>query len=199
MKGRRILSMYLAVAAMTALLSSCCIGNTYGRYDMQVGQCVKIDGVKHTLSKQGNEYLIDAHTIKRGINRKYKPWVYVHEIKQGGVDITFDIGKGDYPLYTGSSASIFSIFDHPWEMTKSTNASLGNNHWTISHKWRTDGILFDVQEMGSSNLAWGLVAADLFVSSNGNKELIPGTNIAVRIVSFDYANKKAKVEFIQMP
>lgn len=180
-------------------LYSCCdTYEGYGRYTLKV-DCdeVIINGTTYKLTNLNSDFVIDGHTISRGIYRKTKPWLYIHDIQNDRVDITFEEGgKKEYPLYTGSSASIFSVYEHPWEMTKSTCASFNDNYWLISHRWTNTGIYFDLQRKLNDNSMWQLVQANIFVPSNGSEVNIDEITTKVKIVEFDSDQMKAKVQFI---
>jgi hypothetical protein len=137
-----------------------------------------------------------GHTISRGIYRKTRPWLYTHKIDATEIDITFDTGSKDvYPLYVGSSASIFDVHAHPWEMTRSTNAAFINNHWLVSHRWNSAGVFFDLQRMNSDVADWTLVKPEIFVPGDGTEIPVNEISTNVKSVSFDAANRKAKVVF----
>jgi len=142
--------------------------------------------------------VIDGHTISRGIYRKTKPWLYVHEITDSNVDVTFDVGgKPSYPLYTGASGSIFDVYSHPWKLSKSTNILFSNNWWLISHRWNENGIFFDLQHNMGNESAWQLVKADIFVPNNGSEVTVNEINTKIKILSFNRSEQNAQVSFIK--
>lgn len=192
---------FLIMAGLLLSLTGCCqTYSGYGRYLMRV-DCdeVEIDGQTYMITKSGGDLVIDSHTFARGIYRKTRPWLYIHRKDEEEVDITFEQGLKDiYPLYTGVSASIFDVYAHPWEMTRSTNAAFPDNYWLISHRWSSAGILFDLQQRTGGVTDWRLVRADILVPSNGAEVLIGEINTKVKIVpsTFNLAQKKANVQFI---
>jgi len=109
------MKVYFTIIAAVAVIviSGCCdTHNGYGRYTLKV-DCdkVMIDGDEYIITKHNDDFAVGGHTIVRGINRKTKPWLYVHEIRDNVVDITFEEGeKKEYPLYTGSGESIFDLY-----------------------------------------------------------------------------------------
>jgi hypothetical protein len=181
------------------LLNACCQSfEGYGRYTLEV-ECeeVIIDGNTYKLTTHNNSLVIDGHTIARGIYRKTKPWLYIHNIQSNSVDVTFEQGgKKEYPLYTGSSASIFDVYAHPWEMTRSTCANFGEDYWLISHRWSDDGIFFDLQKKMENNQIWNLIKEDIFVPKDGSEVNINEIATKVKITEFDSNQMKAKIQFI---
>ena len=105
-------SITLAACTISLLLfSSCRTYEGYGRYDLGYNRDkVIIYGLgTFTATKQGNEIVIDKHTAPRGVYRKTKPWLYVHQVRHSSVDVTFDRGSKElYPVYTGLTAAIRS-------------------------------------------------------------------------------------------
>lgn len=192
---------FLIMAGLLLSLTGCCqTYNGYGRYLLRV-DCdkVEINNQTYMITKSGNDLVIEGHTFSRGIYRKTRPWLYIHRMDNEKVDITFEKGsKSIYPLYTGVSASIFDVYAHPWDMTRSTNAAFSDNYWLISHRWSSDGILFDLQERTGDVTSWRLAQPDILVPSDGTEVLIGEINTKVKIVpsTFNFAQKKAKVEFI---
>lgn len=154
------------------------------------------------IIKRGGDLVLTGHTVAadhtlhRGIYRKTRPWLYVHHIEADKVDITFDSGsKEQYPLYTGASGSIFNVFAHPWEMTRSTNAAFPRNYWLVSHRWSGTGIFFDLQQQIGDETRWRLVQGDIFVSGDGTEVTVSEIGASVKIISFDAEAKKALVKF----
>ena len=190
----------LAILALTLLvfLVGCCdTYEGYGRYTLKV-DCdqVRIDGTDYKITTRDGELVIAGHTFDRGIYRKTRPWLYLHHVDGDMVDITFEQGSKDiYPLYTGSSASIFDVYAHPWEMTRSTNAAFADNKWLVSHRWSADGIYFDLQQMLGDVTNWQLLQGDLFVPGDGSEFPITDISTMVKITDFDPAAKTAMVEF----
>lgn len=192
--------LFALVGLCVTLVGCCHTFNGYGRYQMKVCDKVVIGTDTFTITQNNNELIVDGHTISRGIYRKTRPWLYVHKLDTGKVDITFDSGSKDiYPLYTGSSASIFDVYAHNWEMTRSTNASFANKQWLVSHRWSNTGIYFDLQQQSGSTQDWTLVQGDIFVPNDGSEVTVPQINTKVKIISFDAALKKAQIQFIPVP
>jgi hypothetical protein len=190
------------IPGLLLLVSGCCTTHHgYGRYDLEVGcDRVEIDGVEHQVDGSGSNPMLGSRTLQRGINRDDLPWLYLHRSQGNRVDITFDKGSKDiYPLYTGLSASIFSVYDHPWEMTRSTNAAFDNNYWLVSHRWAADAIYFDLQQRTGDVTQWQLVRADIRVPDDGTRLSVPEINTAIKILSFEPVQKKAMVEFTRQP
>lgn len=191
---------FLIIAGLLLSLTGCChTFSGYGRYMLRV-DCdeVEIDDV-YRITRNSNDLVLDGHTFSRGIYRKTRPWLYIHRKGNDIVDITFEEGlKSDYPLYTGASASIFDVYAHPWDMTRSTNAAFASNYWLISHRWSSTGIFFDLQERIGDVTSWRLAKADILVKSDGTEVLIEEINTKVKIIpsTFNFAQKKAKVRFI---
>ena len=155
-----------------------------------------IDGETYAITQNGDELVIEGHTISRGIYRKTHPWLYVHQIEGGVADLTFDEGSKDiYPLYTGASASVFHVYAHPWEITRSTNFSFPDGYWLVSHRWSNTGVYFDLQQNMGDPTLWVLVQADIFVAGNGTATSIPEINSMVKINDFDAGQMEAMVEF----
>lgn len=180
------------------LTSSCCSTfSGYGRYELKPGcDSVEIAGQSHQVIRSGTSLLVDNRTLTRGVNRDSTPWLYFHHDDGNKVDITFDIGTKDiYPLHTGISASIFAVYDHPWEMTRSTNAAFENNYWLVSHRWSDDEILFDLQQRVGDVTQWQLVTANIFVPDDGTEVVVPEINTGIKILSFDSSLNKATLQF----
>ena len=162
----------IVLLSIIVLLAGCCATfNGYGRYTLRV-DCdkVKIDEETYEITRQGADLVVGGHTLKRGIYRKTRPWLYIHHMYDNKVDLTFDEGsKAGYPLYTGASASIFDVYAKPWEMTSSTNAEFSDNFWLISHRWSDQGIFFDLQRRIGDETQWQLVREDIFVPGDGSE------------------------------
>jgi hypothetical protein len=192
--------LFLSILFFAVFFYACCdTHHGYGRYTLKVG-CdeVIINGTAHKIITHNGELVIDGHTFSRGIYRKTRPWLYIHNIQNDMVDITFDEGgKEEYPLYTGSSGSIFSVYEHPWEMTRSTCALFENDYWLISHRWTEAGIYFDLQKKLGDNLSWQLVRENILVPTDGSEVNIDEINTKVRIIDgFNLTLLKANVQFI---
>ena len=190
----------IALVGLLVSLTGCCpTFSGYGRYTMRVDcEKVVIGGETYKLTRVGNDLVIAGHTLGRGIYRKTRPWLYVHSMDGDKVNITFEEGsKAEYPLYTGSSASIFDVYAHPWEMTRSTNAAFPDHYWLVSHRWSDTGIFFDLQQRIGDVREWGLVQGDIFVPGDGGEVTIAEINTKVRIIlnSFNAAERTAMVEF----
>lgn len=199
-QGRAVMKkVYLIVlVSLLVLLIGCCSTYSgYGRYTMQVDcEKVVIGGETYEIARHGNDLAIAGHTIQRGIYRKSRPWLYIHHINGDKVDVTFEEGsKAEYPLYTGVSASIFDVYSHPWEMTRSTNAGFPGNYWLISHWWTDTGISFDLQQRIGDVMEWRLVQGDIFVPRDGIEVEIAEINTKVKIISFNAEERTAIVEF----
>ncbi|MCB0705123.1 MAG: hypothetical protein KDC34_07425 [Saprospiraceae bacterium] len=183
--------------------TSCCSEYTgYGRYSLLIDcQTVTIDGIPYqlTLAPNGTELAIDGHTITRGIQRKTRPWLYVHSIDMSTntANITFDEGsKSNYPLYTGSKASIFSPFDHPWDIEYATCIAFANDYWLVAHRWDATGVYFDLQlRNNNDDTDWTLVQADIFVANGGASVNVPEIATDVTVTALDATAKTATVEF----
>ncbi len=135
-KTLRLIILFSILLVPLTGCQNCPTHNGYGRYSMKVG-CGKvvIDGETYAITQNGDELVIEGHTISRGIYRKTHPWLYVHQIEGGVADFTFDEGSKDiYPLYTGASTSVFDVYAHPWEITRSTNFSFPDGYWLVSHR-----------------------------------------------------------------
>jgi len=186
-------------------LNGCCTTyNGYGRYTM-TPNCTKvtIDGDEYQLTQRGSDFVIDQHTLSRGIYRKTRPWLYVHKIDSENekINVTFDEGKGLSPLYTGTSASIGDVYrSEPWEIEESTVAEFEDNYWLVSHIFSEDGIYFDLQQNldPETNLRWKLVQGNIFVNKDGTPTEINDIGTRVKITDFDYGSKTATVEFSEM-
>lgn len=192
--------LYLIVSVGLLLLLAGCICDTftgYGRYTMRVDcEQVRIGDRAYKITRRDNNLVIADHSLYRGIYRKDRPWLYVHHVDGDRVDITFEEGsKPEYPLYTGSSASIFDVYAHPWEMTRSTNAAFPDNYWLVSHRWSDTGIFFDLQQRIGDVREWNLVQEDIFVDGDGAVVTVAEINTKVKIISFDPTQNKATVEF----
>jgi len=188
------------------LLSACeCeVYQGYGRYTLKVNcERVIIEGSEYLLSIYDNgELVIDNHTLERGIYRKTKPWLYIHNIdaENNQVDVTFDSGlKSEYPLYTGSYGTMNISYTETVELNESNNIQI-ENYWLVSHVFTNDGIYFDLHENLDplSNLDWKLVQGNILVNSNGSPKDVSQVNTSIQILDFDLPNKKAKVKFTQM-
>ena len=191
--------LFISALFLVVLFNSCCdTYQGYGRYTLRV-DCdeVILNGVTYKITTRDNDFVIDNHTIARGIYRKTEPWLYIHEIENNKVDLTFDEGKkGEYPLYTGSSGSIFDVYAHPWEMTRSTCANFADDYWLISHRWTNEGIYFDLQRKLGDNRSWQLVEENIFVPRDGSEISIQTINTKVRVrANFNPNLMKANVEF----
>ena len=173
----------------------------YGRFSLSVN-CgyVEIDGETYSLTQRDDELIIAGHTIGRGIYRKDRPWLYIHQINGSSADITFEEGlKPEYPLYTGSTASISDVYaTDPWPITLSTNAAFPDNYWLISHRWSDTGVFFDLQHMGENLNSWELVK-EIFVPGDGSEIDIDEINTRVKIISFNPTDKMAEVLFTHIP
>lgn len=200
---------FLAAIALVTLAVACCptTYSGFGRYELRVG-CdeVEIDGETYQVTRQGNDLVVDGHSFPRGIYRKTRPWLYLHGVEQGSdferVDITFEAGgKELYPLYTGSTGSIFDVYAHPWEMKRSTCALFDDyTTWLVSHRWAPDGIYFDLQErLDGDNQRWRLLRPDIFAAADGTPVDVPEISTRVEIVSFDAAARSAMVRFTELP
>ena len=187
-------------------ISSCCINpvtyHKFGRYNLKI-DCDKvvIDNKEYKVTTHnGTQLALDGHTIDRGIQRKYRPWTYVHDIDlvNKRIDITFDSGlKSRYPIYVGNHSSIFSVYDHPWDIHKSTSALFNNNRWLLIHKFEADGVKMDLLENYGSETEWELLKKDIKISSNGQNELIPEINTKVRLLNYNPLNKTGTIQFIK--
>lgn len=185
---------------MPVLLSSCCPEyEGYGRYVLKVNcQTVSINGDIYQLTQNTatNDFIINDQTLHRGIMRKEKPWLYIHEINETvtTVDVTFDNGsKKIYPLYVGSSGSIFSVFSKPWEIEQSTCLSFADDHWLVAHRWADDGIYFDMQKNLGDVLSWSLLE-EIFVANDGEEHSIPEIFVKIQIMEYSASAKTATIK-----
>lgn len=186
----------------TVSLSACCTTKTgYGRYTMLADcQTVNIDSVDYqlTVAPNNTELEIAGHTLIRGIDRKTRPWLYVHSMDFATkmADITFEEGsKSTYPLYTGSKAAIFSPYTQPWDIERSTTISFDNDYWLVAHRWDSVGVYFDLQQMNNGDdTDWSLIQADIFVA-NGATVNVSEIATDITITAFDASNNTATVEF----
>ncbi len=190
-----------AAVPRTPQVAWCRSFSGYGRYTLHVGcEQVAIAGQTYSLTRRDNEFVIEGHTISRGIYRKTRPWLYVHNMEGDSVDVTLDEGsKPEYPLYTGASDSIFDVYAGPWPMTRSTNAAFSDNYWLISHRWSDTGILFDLQQQQGSVTNWSLVRGDIFVPGDGTEVTIGEIHTKVKILTFEAGGQRAQVQFTAMP
>lgn len=188
-------------------LSSCCTTYTgYGRYTLSPN-CGKVvintDTFELTKRLIQNDYVIDGHTVGRGIYRKTRPWLYVHDIDTANdkIDVTFDSdSKPSYPLYTGSGASIFQVYSKPWDISRSTCAAFADDYWLVAHKWTSNGVYFDLQQrQNNDDTHWNLVQADIFVNSNGTVTSVSQIDTDIVLTAFDATAKTATVEFTENP
>lgn len=188
-------------------LSSCCtVYNGYGRYTLN-SNCERVviatDTFLLTKRLTQNEFVIDGHTVGRGIYRKTRPWLYVHELDLAGnkIDVTFDSGsKPLYPLYTGSSASIFDVYSRAWDISKSTCAVFDDDYWLVVHRWAANGVYFDLQQrQNNDDTDWNLVQADIFVNSNGTITNVSQIDTDISLTAFDANAKIATVQFTENP
>lgn len=175
----------------------------YGRYTM-IPNCTEVEiGTNvYKLNRRGSRFELDGHTLGRGIYRKTKPWLYVHEIDSDKIDITFDMGSKDsYPLDTGSSATIFDVYrSEPWDIQKSTVAEFEDSYFLVSHIFSEDGVYFDLQRNidPETNVRWLLVEGNIFVKKDGTTTVIDEINTIVEITEFNYDTKTAKVKFTEI-
>ena len=191
----------LIVSLITAgLMTACCPDyEGYGRYTLKVDcQTVTIEEVSYqlTYSTSTDNYVINGQTISRGVMRKVRPWLYIHQINdtRNTVDVTFDIGeKPEYPLYTGSSGSIFDVFSKPWEIEKSTCLLFEDKHWLVAHRWDTNGVYFDLLHNLGSVEAWSFLD-EIFVPNDGDSHVISAVHVKIVIVEFNSAAKTATVK-----
>jgi len=197
MKGLRL----RLTLGLLVLGSGCCTTYSgYGRYDMEVGcDIVEIAGVNYQLQRSGSDLTVGGRSLQRGIKRDSRPWLYLHEDRGDRGDITLDEGLKDiYPLYTGVSASIFGVYDHPWEMTRSTNAAFSYNYWLVSHRWAADAIFFDLEQRTGDVTQWRLARADIGVPADGTEVTVQEINASVKILSFDPVRRVAMVQFVPL-
>jgi len=179
----------------------CTTYNGYGRYTLRLNcDKVNIGGQDFMVSKQGTDLIVANHSFSRGIYRKTRPWLYLHHSTSDKVDITFEEGsKAIYPLYTGSTASIFEVYIHPWNIQQSTCAAFANNFWLVFHRWTEDGVLVDLQQQLSTVESWSLVQSDILLPANGNEVTVAQINTKMSCNSFNYPSKTATVKFTSIP
>lgn len=195
-------SLFLLSIPLFFALSSCCDDHEgYGRYTLGVGcGSVTIDGTVYELTKRGSDYVIDGHSISRGIYRKTRPWLYTHQVNTTSdkVTLTFDTGdKPMYPLYTGSTGSIFAPFDRAWDIGQSTCVAFSDNYWLVFHRFTEDGVLVDLQlnMEPETNERWRLVSPDVLISTDGSSTHIDEINASVSIADFDLGAKTCRATF----
>ena len=190
--------------SMSILLVSCC--NNYEGYDRYVlkvdCQTVTIDGIAYQLTQSDatNDFIINDETLHRGIMRKVRPWLYIHYIDEAAktVDVTFDNGaKEEYPLYIGSSGSIFSVFSKPWDIEKSTCLSFADGYWLVSHRWGDNGIYFDLQKNMGDPRSWSLID-EIFVANDGTGHTIPVINVNILIENYSATAETAIITVTQI-
>ena len=193
------LSIMLGIIAMGCICPRTYHG--YGRYLLRL-DCDKvvIDDVTYMVRLVDDRLIVQDHTIGRGINRKYRPWLYVHKYDDDKIDVTFDTGaKPEYPLYIGVSKTIGLSYDNNVKVDRSTNIACENNRWLISHRWTDSGFYFDIQErLGESVEAWSHLG-EVFVSMDGSYTNIPSVIAKVKIVAFDAQEKRAEIVFNTLP
>ena len=116
------------------------------------------------------------------------------------VDLTFESGRKEtYPMYTGLTAAIFSVYENPWEMGRSTAAAFDEGFWLVSHRWSETGIFFDLQQnLGGDPTRWNLVRGDVFVAGDGSDQVIPEIATSVEIESFGPSSRAAVVKFAHL-
>ncbi len=174
----------------------------FGRYSLRLGcDQVKIDGEVYSVEKSGTGLQVNGYGIGRGIFRKNRPWLYVHQIEEETADLTFDSGRKPlYPLYTGLSGAIFEVYAHPWEMERSTAAAFEDDFWLVSHRWSDDGLFFDLQRrLDGDDTRWVLERGDIFVPGDGSEAIVREIATGVQVLSFDPAARKAMVRFKPLP
>jgi hypothetical protein len=199
---KKFLPLILVIILFLATGCPCPNYNGYGRYILMVNcQTVTIDGVVYKLSKSPDQtdFVIAGHTFARGIYRKTRPWLYIHEIDMvhNKVDVTFDTGaKSIYPLTIGSSGSIFDVYSKPWELKKSTCILFKDKYWLVSHRWGNNGIYFDLQHNFGTDEQWELVQ-EIFVES-GNEVTIDLIGTKVKIIDYNGSTQTATVKFSQI-
>lgn len=185
------------------LLASCCRQFTgYGRYTLR-DNCgtVTIAGVAYKAvfdptRPGGGDFIIGGQTVQRGIHRKERPWLYVHSIDKVRkiINLTFDSGdKSQYPLYTGNKASIFDVYEHPWQIENSTCLLFSDKKWLVAHRWSSAGVYFDLQQMGTSEDNWSLIQADILIPASGELVNIPSIGASIKIQAFDLPANKATI------
>jgi hypothetical protein len=210
------LSVLLAVLVLACFHGNGKTYHGYGRYTLRVDlDEVVIGSETYKVTRQGDEMVIGGHTIARGIYRKTEPWLYVHNIdaENDKVDVTFEGergGKKIYPLYTGSSASIFAVFKEAgWEMERSTCALFDDAYlvWLVSHRWSPDGIYFDIQIRTGDETEWDLFPepdpsnpdrpGNFFVENGAGPVLIEEVGAYAEILEFTYDDEEpiATVKF----
>jgi hypothetical protein len=193
----------LSLFPLIFLLSGCCdTYNGYGRHVLRV-DCDKviIDGVSYKITRAGTDYMVAGHSFSRGIYRKTRPWLYVHRIDGDNVDITFDSGAKDiYPLYTGSSGSIFDVYrSNGWDISQSTCIAFVDKTWLVAHRWTNDGIYFDLQKNGDDVADWQLIKEDLLLSQPNGQLDIPEITAKVILTSFNLNQKSGHIIISSMP
>ncbi|MBR9922656.1 MAG: hypothetical protein GYB31_17625 [Bacteroidetes bacterium] len=199
MKKLRIISIFSLLLG----LGACCSDYTgYGRYTLTEDcQTVTIDGTIYqlTTAPNGTELAIDGHTLGRGIYRKTRPWLYVHTINMASktANITFDAGsKPSYPIYTGSTASIFQPFSQAWNIERSTCVAFDNDYWLVAHRWDSNGVYFDLQQrQDNDNTRWNLITPDIYVTNGGAAVPVAEISTEITITAHDDSAKTATVEF----
>ncbi|MFC2000377.1 hypothetical protein ACFLXE_06445 [Chloroflexota bacterium] len=170
-----------------------------GRYTMRANiDRVRIGLETYMITRQDSDLYIAGHELTRGIYRENLPWLYVHHIEDDTVDITFEEEgmKAPYPLYTGADMHISSneLYDHPWEMRRSTCIAFEENYWLIAHRWSDTGIYFDLQHQIGDETMWEFVG-ETFVEADGSGELISEISTHVKIDTFSAQQRRAIVVF----
>jgi hypothetical protein len=193
----------LLAIMITLLLRDCPPGQTYngyGRYVLRINvDKVNIDGNLYDVTMRAGDVVVDAHTLSRGIYRKTRPWLYLHQETDTRVDITSEEGlKEEYPLYTGSGGSIFEVLSKPWDIKQSTCAAFANNCWLVFHRWVENGVLVDLQQQTGSVKDWRLLRGDILLPDNGSEVSISEINTKVGCVAFNFQQKTARVKFTSL-
>lgn len=173
--------------------------NGYGRYTLSVDcESVRINGKTYQLkwAQDQNNLAIAGHTISRGIMRKTEPWLYIHmmDLQTKRAEITFDNGeKPNYPLYVGSAGAINVIYDQLVDIKKSTCIEFPDKYWLVCHRWKNNGVYFDLQQNTGDAEQWQLIK-EIFVPDGGS-QTVEIISAKITVTSCNEAQETASIRF----
>lgn len=198
MKKQSFITVVLGIIFILPGCSPCKSYEGYDRYSLKIGcDRVTINGREYTFTRQGPDLMVDGHSVDRGIYRKTRPWLYVHDTSGGYVDVTFDEGLKDYyPLYTGSLRSFFNVMTQSCDVSESSDLEFQEGKWLVLHRWTPEGVVGDVQQRTGSTEEWNLVRGDILFPKTGIEIFIPELNTTGRCTSFDLEARKADLQFV---
>ncbi len=170
----------------------------HGRHTLHACDSVEIAGSTFELTGAEGEFSLAGRALRRGIDRRNEPWIYVHEISRTHVDVTFekvDSKSELYPLLVGSAGTIFDLGEddpHRWWPTNRWSVAeldAKQRYWLVVNRWGASGVHLDLQKRfgtmewqpGRPPNEWQLIRRDLLLPADGDEVILQPVGLKLKL------------------